>query len=380
MMKTPTKPPPRNRKEVSSINHIQEITVSRRVAFGPNAVQRIPSVCEDIGIKNIQLFSGSTFSKEITEKIIIPKLEGKLDFSHEVLPETVALESLQTLASAIPDRQTYLMAVGGGKIIDLVKVIASLSRTEYVAVPTNASHDGFSSPYINFLLREKMMKAQKNSSFPGYIPISPLAIVGDTKLISKAPVISLTAGVGDVLSKWVAVRDWRLAQRLKGENFDIYAATFSEMTANMVEERVKSLKRHFFSEKGVRALIKALGSCGVAMCIAGSSRPASGSEHLVSHTLDKLSSDYDFKIAHGHQTGISSILMMYLHGGNWKRIRNILSEVKAPVTLHQLGIDRDIMLKALLEAHEIRPERYTILSEGLTKNAAETAIEMTELD
>ncbi|MFX0050624.1 MAG: NAD(P)-dependent glycerol-1-phosphate dehydrogenase, partial [Candidatus Hermodarchaeota archaeon] len=104
------------------------------------------------------------------------------------------------------------------------------------------------------------------------------------------------------------------------------------------------------------------------------------SEHLVSHTLDKLSSDYDFKIAHGHQTGISSILMMYLHGGNWKRIRNILSEVKAPVTLHQLGIDRDIMLKALLEAHEIRPERYTILSEGLTKNAAETAIEMTELD
>jgi glycerol-1-phosphate dehydrogenase [NAD(P)+] len=380
MVMTLYKTLPRNRKEVSSIDHVQEITVSRRVAFGPNAVQRIPSVCEDIGIKKVQLFSGSSYTKDIAEKVIIPKLEENLDFSYEILPETVTLESLQTIASAIPSRQTYLMAVGGGKIIDYVKVIASLAHTEYMAIPTNASHDGFSSPYINFLLREQLMKVQKHSSFPGYIPISPLAIVGDTTLVSKAPIVSLTAGVGDVISKWVAVRDWRLAQRLKGENFDVYAATFSEMTANMVEERIKSLKRHFFSEKGVRALIKALGSSGVAMCIAGSSRPASGSEHLVSHTLDRLSREYDFRLAHGHQTGISSILMMYLHGGNWKRIRDILNEVKAPVSLHQLGIDRDIMLEALLKAHEIRPERYTILSEGLTRKAAETAIEMTELD
>ncbi|MFX0181687.1 MAG: iron-containing alcohol dehydrogenase [Candidatus Hodarchaeota archaeon] len=370
----------RNRKEVSSIDHVQEIIVSRRVAFGPNAVQRIPSVCKDIGINKVQLFSGSSYTKDIAEKVIIPKLEGNLDFSYKILPETVTLESLQSIASTIPNRQTYLMAVGGGKIIDYVKVIASLAHTEYMAIPTNASHDGFSSPYINFLLREQLMNAQKHSNFPGYMPISPLAVVGDTTLVSKAPIISLTAGVGDVISKWVAVRDWRLAQRLKGENFDVYAATFSEMTANMVEERVKSLKRHFFSEKGVRVLIKALGSSGVAMCIAGSSRPASGSEHLVSHTLDKLSREFDFKLAHGHQTGISSILMMYLHGGNWKRIRNILNEVKAPVSLHQLGIDRDIMLEALLKAHKIRPERYTILSEGLTRKAAETAIEMTELD
>jgi glycerol-1-phosphate dehydrogenase [NAD(P)+] len=152
------------------------------------------------------------------------------------------------------------------------------------------------------------------------------------------------------------------------------------MTANMVEERVISLKRLFFSETGVRVLMKALGSSGVAMCIAGSSRPASGSEHLVSHALDKLSHEYEYKIPHGHQTGLASILMMYLHGDDWTRIRNILLEVEAPVTLKELGIDRDIMIEALQEAQKIRPERYTILAEGLTTKAASNAIEKTGID
>ena len=72
--------------------------------------------------------------------------------------------------------------------------------------------------------------------------------------------------------------------------------------------------------------------------------------------------------------------MMYLHGANWKRIRNILVEVVAPVTLNEIGIDRDILLEAMLDAHKIRPERYTILAEGLTKQAAIKAIEMTGID
>ncbi len=290
------------------------------------------------------------------------------------------LKYLHSQASTIQDKQTYLVAVGGGKVIDYVKVIARLSQTKYVAVPTNASHDGFSSPYVNFLLREEIAKEEKNPNSPIYTPVSPIAIVGDTSLISQAPKESLQAGVGDILAKWVAVRDWKLAHRLKGEKFDIYAATFSEMTANMVEEGISSLGRFFFSEEGIRVLMKALGSSGVAMCIAGSSRPASGSEHLVSHALDKLSKKYNFQVAHGHQTGMMAILMMYLHGGNWKRIRDILVGVAAPVTLHEVGIEREILLEAVLEAHKIRPERYTILTEGLSKQAAINAIEMTGID
>ena len=350
------------------------------MAFGPNAVQRIASVCKDVGIEKIKIFSGNTHTKSITSDIIIPHIESELEFSHTVIPDGIDLEYLLSEASSIRDTRTNLMAVGGGKIIDFVKVIASLSQREYMAVPTNASHDGFSSPYVNFILREKIAKAEKNQNFPSIAPISPIAIVGDTSLISQAPKESLQAGVGDILAKWVAVKDWKLAHRLKGEDFDIYAATFSQMTANMVEEGVKSLGRFFFSEEGTRVLIKALGSSGVAMCIAGSSRPASGSEHLVSHALDKLSHNNEFPVAHGHRTGLISMLMMYLHGGDWKRIRDVLLGVGAPVSLKEMGLDREVLLEAMLEAHKIRPERYTILAEGLTRQAAVNAIEMTGID
>lgn len=361
-------------------NYVQEIVIPRRVAFGPDAVQKIPYICEDIGIKKLAIFSGKTHTKKITSDVIIPQIEDSLDFSHYTFPENVELEYLHSKAKEIKKDQFYLMVVGGGKVIDYVKVIASLANSEYLAVPTNASHDGFSSPYVNFILREQISNFKGKSNFSKYSPVSPLAVVGDTNLISQAPKESLTSGVGDILSKWVAVRDWKLANRLKGTKYDIYAATFSEMTANMVEERVISLKKLFFSETGVRVLMKALGSSGVAMCIAGSSRPASGSEHLVSHALDKLSHEYGYKIPHGHQTGLASILMMYLHGDDWNRIRNILLEVEAPVTLKELGIDRDIMKEALQEAQRIRPERYTILAEGLTEKAASNAIEMTGID
>lgn len=358
---------------------MQEIHVPRRVAFGPNAVQRISSVCKDVGIEKIKIYSGNTYTKSIASNIIIPEMDD-LEVSHSVFPDSVDLEYLHSQASAISGTRTNLMAIGGGKIIDFVKVIASLSQTEYMAVPTNASHDGFSSPYVNFILREKIAKEEKKQKFPSIAPVSPIAIVGDTSLISQAPKESLQAGVGDILAKWVAVRDWKLAHRLKGENFDIYAATFSEMTANMVEEGVKSLGRFFFSEEGTRVLIKALGSSGVAMCIAGSSRPASGSEHLVSHALDKLSYNSEFPVSHGHRTGLISMIMMYLHGGDWKRIRNVLVGVGAPISLKEIGFDRDVLLEAMLEAHKIRPERYTILAEGLTKQAAVNAIEKTGID
>ena len=365
--------------EVSYMGPVQEINVSRRVAFGPNAVEKVAKICEELGINKLQIFSGKTITKEITENLVIPQLSDTLDYEHTLLPAKTDIEQLREVANKL-DQQTYLMAVGGGTIIDYVKLIANISKTEYIAVPTNASHDGFSSPYINFILRQKVSECSDKNYLPEYQPIAPLAIIGDTTLISQAPKDSLKAGVGDIISKWVAIKDWKLAHRLKGEDYDIYAASFSEMTATMVEERINDLGKQFFSEKGVRALIKALGSSGVAMCIAGSSRPASGSEHLISHALDILSTKYEFKISHGHQTGINAILMMYLHGGDWLRIQSCLKQVSAPLTLHELRIDRDIMLEAIQIAQNIRPDRYTILSEGLTKKAAEKAIEATGID
>jgi glycerol-1-phosphate dehydrogenase [NAD(P)+] len=111
------------------------------------------------------------------------------------------------------------------------------------------------------------------------------------------------------------------------------------------------------------------------MSVAGSSRPASGAEHMVSHTLDRLAPG---KALHGEQCGVATILMLHLHGADWEQVRDALRTLGAPTTAAELGIPKATMVEALLQAHRIRPERYTVLGDrGLTREAAERLLHVT---
>jgi glycerol-1-phosphate dehydrogenase [NAD(P)+] len=112
------------------------------------------------------------------------------------------------------------------------------------------------------------------------------------------------------------------------------------------------------------------------MSIAGSSRPASGSEHKFAHALNRIAPG---KALHGELCGIGTIVMMYLHGGDWEMIRDALLSVGAPTRADEMGIGPDTVIDALISAHEIRPERYTILDTGLNRRAAERAAEATRI-
>ncbi|MEM2534363.1 MAG: iron-containing alcohol dehydrogenase, partial [Candidatus Nezhaarchaeales archaeon] len=175
-----------------------------------------------------------------------------------------------------------------------------------------------------------------------------------------------------VLAKLTAVRDWRLAHKLKNEYYGEYAASLAEMSARLVMKCARLIGAH--KEEGVRTVIEALVSCGVAMCIAGSSRPCSGSEHMFSHALDMIAPR---PALHGEQCGIGTIMMAYLHGINWRKIRKALKIIGAPTTAKELGIEDEYVVRALVEAHKIR-DRYTILGDtGLTWEAAESVARIT---
>ncbi len=111
------------------------------------------------------------------------------------------------------------------------------------------------------------------------------------------------------------------------------------------------------------------------MCIAGSSRPASGSEHLFNHALDLVA---NYPALHGEQVAVGTIMMSYLHGIKWRRIKRIVKKLGLPTTAKELGVKDVDVIKALTIAHRIRPERYTILGEsGLTWEAAEKLARVT---
>jgi glycerol-1-phosphate dehydrogenase [NAD(P)+] len=194
-----------------------------------------------------------------------------------------------------------------------------------------------------------------------------VAILTDIDVIADSPYNLLAAGCADIVAKFTAVKDWQLAHKLKNEYYGDYAANLAMMSAKLVTKNAKEiLKRNI---EGVKTVVEALISCGVAMSIAGSSRPCSGSEHLFSHALDLVAGETSL---HGERTGVGAILCAYLQGSNWEAIRAFLKEIGAPSTAEELNVSSEQVVKALTMAHSLRPERYTILGEtGVAMAAAE---------
>ncbi|MFX0090718.1 MAG: iron-containing alcohol dehydrogenase [Candidatus Hodarchaeota archaeon] len=355
---------------------IESAELPRLLTYGGGAIARLPEVCKELGFQKIVVISGQSATKRITEKRVLPTLDDSpsLEYSHILADSTNTFFTDTETESIIKEiqRNDGVIAVGGGKIIDYCKVVCSLANhAPYISVPTSASHDGFSSPYVGFLLRKKVKRKKID-----YVPQSPLAIVGDTWMISEAPYYMLSAGAADTIAKFIAIEDWKLANKVTNEPYNDYAATFSQLSAGIIENSSKKIAQG--NEKAHRLVVKALLGSGVAMSIAESSRPASGSEHLVSHQLDLLSRDYSFEPKpHGAQCGVASIVMMYLHRGNWQKIRDLLADVKAPTTVADLGIEKEIFIEAVFHAQEIRPERYTILSSGIRREKIEEALSAT---
>jgi glycerol-1-phosphate dehydrogenase [NAD(P)+] len=252
----------------------------------------------------------------------------------------------------------FLVGVGGGSKIDITKVVAAQLEIPFVSLPTSAAHDGISSPRASL---------HDSESVSSTLAAVPMGVIADTGLIVRAPYRLLASGCADVISNVTAIMDWRLAVRLRSEEYSSTAANLSEYAAQEIIERAEAIKPNL--EESVWIAIRPILVGGIAMSVAGSSRPCSGSEHLFSHALDRVSKGSSL---HGEQCGVGAIMMMYLHGGDWKRVKNALLTIGAPTTARELGVTNDEVVRALTLAHAIRPDRYTILGDnGLTHDAAE---------
>lgn len=298
----------------------------------------------------------------VAEKILPRARQALEDAGYTVWHKTVLDASTDTANRIVEevdsDRIDVIMGMGGGKSIDVAKYASHESSKPFISVPTVASHDGITSPFASLKGFEKPVSKRAKP---------PDLIVIDISVISSAPRRYNIAGFGDLLGKYTAVLDWRLAHRIKGEYYGAYAASLALMSAKHVSQYVNEIAHGTI--EGYRVLVEALVSSGVAMCIAGSTRPASGSEHLFAHALSMVAR---YPPLHGEAVGVGTIMMSYLHGRKWRKIRRLLKKVGAPVTAKEMGVTSEEVVEALVRAARIRPERYTILGEeGLNHEAAE---------
>jgi len=349
------------------MKELEELEIPRYTLFGPGAINNVGKILSMLKLgPSALVLTGTTHSKKALGGLV-----GNNMITEEV--DSVNAEVITGLAHRYRGIDAVI-SIGGGRIVDAGKAIAFLLDKPFISVPTVASHDGIASPYVSYTLQLELMRL-------GYPKIhkTPLAIIADTSIITEAPRRYLTAGIGELIGKLIAVKDWELGAKIKGESFSEYAATLALSSYQIIMRNKQNLKRH--DEGATRIVVKALIGCGVAMAIAGSSRPCSGSEHLFSHALELLTKERGMRSPlHGEQVALGTIAMAYLHGLNWRRIKKTMQELGIPTKLSDIGIDKEMAIEALTMAHTIRPDRYTILgTDGITRKAAETALEVTEL-
>jgi len=335
----------------------RSMILPRMVVTGPGVLEQLPAIIAELDIPERGLIVCDSNTLQIAGNQVIEYLEAGGHPMEKVEIKNANIEELERV-EAYSDRIDFLVGLGGGRPIDLAKQAGFNKDIPFISIPTAASHDGFGSARAS--IRQEGHKTSMQA-------IPPIAVVADTSIISKAPKRLLAAGVGDIISNQTAVLDWKL----DGQKADYseYAAALSEMAAQLVEDGIDKVASG--SEEGVRLVVKALISSGVAMSIAGTSRPASGGEHKFSHWLDANS---DNPALHGEQCGLGSIVTMYLHGGDWEKIRNTLKVVNAPINAKGLGMDDGIVLSAFIKSKEIRPQRTTILDKSTQTQIEEAAL------
>ncbi|MCW4005383.1 MAG: NAD(P)-dependent glycerol-1-phosphate dehydrogenase [Candidatus Bathyarchaeota archaeon] len=320
----------------------------REVIVGKGTLERIPEVVKRLNLTGPALIIAGQKSCEIAGKTVHDLLEQAGMAVDTLLVQTATIRDVLTIEERIMEwKPQVLFGVGGGTKIDAAKLSSAHQGLSFVSVPTTLSHDGISSPLASVRGFGKPYSAMSQA---------PLAIIADTEIIAQSPWRFTVSGCGDVLAKFTAVKDWELAHMEKDEYYGEYAASLALMSSTLVEKNIQCIKQG--NEDGIRILLEALISCGVAMSIAGSSRPCSGSEHLFSHALDMVKSS---DAMHGERCGVGAIMMAYLYGADWKRIRETLWHLKAPTTAAEMGVENQDIIKALELATTIRPDRYTIL-------------------
>ena len=268
------------------------------VEIGSGVLTKLPGICEKynkilmVSDENTWKVCGQEAYNQLgakVEKNLIITSEGPV-----VIPDE---STIAVIEAELTDDIDLIVGVGSGVINDLCKQVSFQHDLPYYIVATAPSMDGYVSTGSALILEG--MKITLNAR-------PPKAVIADTAVLKDAPMEMLQAGYGDIVGKYSCLNDWKLSTLINDEYFcqRVYDITYD--AAKRVEQMADGIAAR--DEKTVGALMEALVVVGIAMSYVGNSRPASGSEHHLSHFFE-ITGILDNKeyFAHGIDVAFSAV-------------------------------------------------------------------------
>ena len=225
-----------------------------------------------------------------------------------------------------------VVGLGGGRVLDVCKYAAYVSKIPFLSIPTTMANDGIASP---------VAVLKRNDDKPkSLLAKMPDMLLLDTGLILQSPIELLKAGIGDTISNYTALLDWDLAVKRGKDNLNGYAYMISKASLDgLLKTQYDSISPEF-----VGVLANSIVLSGLAMNFAGSSRPVSGSEHLFSHALDYYAKS---KNLHGIQVALGTVAMLKLLNREYSIFLNYVKKFQVDLNPKNLGISKETFILCL---------------------------------
>lgn len=330
------------------MNHRQSVTIPTVLKVGSGMLNNIGTILMEKQIDDVVLFFGNDLIELFGSQVMDSLHKAGVNVLSYRELDSIHMEDVVELAFSMDNRTEAVVGIGGGKVIDAAKYAAFLRKLPFISVPTSTSSDGFSSSSASMLV------SGKRTSVPAKMAYG---IIVDTDVIKSAPEKFIYSGIGDMVSKITSLYDWLYEQQHGVGVVDDFAMMIAKKAVNsFVRTPFKSIKDDLF----LKELVDSLAMSGIANELAGSSVPVSGSEHLISHALDKFLEPPEL---HGIQVGIATYLMAKVQNHRFVRINTVFTETGFWDYVKTLKMKRLDFETAIDMAPEIKPHRHTYLHE-----------------
>lgn len=332
-----------------------QISIPSILRIKPNALYKLGKYLRKANMDKVAIFWGEGIKDIFYDSIYISLESSEIMVSYEETISDNEISKLFESSFSLPANVEAIVAVGGGKVIDYCKYMAYIKHLPIMSVPTSISNDGFASPMSSIYVKGK------RKSLKAKIPES---VIVDTRVVKNSPARFIYSGIGDLVSNITAIYDWKLAVKQTEGAINDFAALVSN---SAVENFMNYHNKDINDIELIRLISGSLVMNGISMEISQSSRPSSGSEHLISHAYDLYAKN---PTLHGIQVGVATYCISYIQqNSQFENIKKVFEETGFFKFVEENPLDREDFIKAVDMAKNMKENFYTILSkEGSIEN------------